>query len=89
MRADEQELDIRRNGWTSRREGAKPISIKSRKRKSSGCASKVGVLTPGDLYRCPLDVGTEGTARGPDLDTGVRRGQSREDTPEGPNGPSR
>ena len=81
MRADEQKLDIRRNGWTSGPEVAKSISIKSRKRKSSGCASKVGVFTPGDLYRCPLVSGKG--LREPQGDlisyTGVRRGQSREE----------
>lgn len=52
MRADEQKLDIRRNGWTSGRKVAKSISIKSRKCKSSGGALKVSILTPGGLYRC-------------------------------------
>lgn len=52
MRANEQILDIRRYGWTSKREVTKSISIKIRKRKSSGCASKVSVLTLGGLCRC-------------------------------------
>ena len=81
MRADEQKLDIRRNGWTSGREVAKSISIKSRKCKSSGYASKVSVLTPGDLYRCLFYItGRRLRKSQGDLNshTGVRRRQSRE-----------
>jgi len=43
----------RRKGRTSWREATKSISIKGRKRKSSGCAPKVVDLTPGGLLRCP------------------------------------
>jgi hypothetical protein len=67
MRANEQILDIRRYGRTSGREVMKSISIKIRKRKSSGCASKVNGLTPGGLHRClDREEQTEVIARCPD-----------------------
>ena len=55
----------RREGRTSWREATKSISIKGRKRKSSGCVLKVSVgkrLTPGGLYCC-LGIGTGGIER--------------------------
>jgi hypothetical protein len=42
----------RRQGWTSWHETTKSVSIKGRKRKSSGCARKVIELTPGGLLCC-------------------------------------
>ena len=44
----------RRQGRTSQRVVTKSISIKDRKRKSSGCVRKGSVLTPGGLGGCPL-----------------------------------
>ena len=44
----------RRQGRTSQRVVTKSISIKIRKRKSSGCVRKDRVLTPGGLGGCPL-----------------------------------
>ncbi len=44
----------RRQGRTSQRVVTKSISIKVRKRKSSGCVRKDSVLTPGGLGGCPL-----------------------------------
>ena len=43
----------RRQGRTSQRVVTKSLSIKIRKRKSSGCVRKDRVLTPGGLGRCP------------------------------------
>lgn len=43
---------MRRQGRESQREMTKPISIKGRKRKSSGCVLKVCELTPGGLQGC-------------------------------------
>ncbi len=43
----------RRQGRTSQRLMTKSISIKVRKRKSSGCVRKASALTPGGLGRCP------------------------------------
>ena len=43
----------RRQGRTSQREMTKSLSIKVRKRKSSGCVRKDSVLTPGGLGGCP------------------------------------
>src|SRR5688572_22586482 len=60
MRADEQQLDRRRCGRTSAREGIKSISIKGHKRKSSGCAPTVQGLTPGDLRGVPKGPTPEG-----------------------------
>ena len=57
MRADVQELDLRREGQASWRSTAKPISIKVRSVNSSGFAQKVSRLTPGDLFLCS-EVGT-------------------------------
>lgn len=56
MRANEQEPDKRRERWTSGREIAKSISIKSVRRRSGGCARKAVQLTPGDLC-CVLETG--------------------------------
>lgn len=41
---------LRRQGWTSKLEITKPISIKDLQRKSSSCVLKVNKLTPGGLY---------------------------------------
>jgi hypothetical protein len=60
VRADEQKLDRRRSGRTSAREGTKSISIKDHRRKSSGCASTVQGLTPGDLRGVPEGYKPEG-----------------------------
>jgi len=55
----EQRCEPTERNWISRREGRtrwheipKSISIKGRKRKSSGCALKVMELTPGGLLCC-------------------------------------
>lgn len=46
---------MRRQGRESQREMTKPISIKGRKRKSSGCVPKVCELTPGGLQGCRVE----------------------------------
>ncbi|ADE15011.1 hypothetical protein Nhal_1899 [Nitrosococcus halophilus Nc 4] len=55
----------RRQGRTSWRETTKSLFTKGRKRKSSGCVSKVSIgnrLTPGGLHGC-LSIETGGTER--------------------------
>jgi hypothetical protein len=76
MRANEQKLDTRRYGRTSGREVTKSISIKIRKRRSSGSASKVNVLTPGDLHPRRGQPRLDWAARLVDPDAEVRKGRS-------------
>lgn len=52
----------RRQGRESQREVTKPISIKGRTRKFSGCVPKVCELTPGDLPGCPAEDRWTGVA---------------------------
>ena len=52
----------RRQGGTSWRKVTKSVSIKDRKRKSSGCVLKERVLTPGGLCCCLCEE-TGGTGR--------------------------
>jgi len=53
VRADEQKPDMRRQRRASGPGTAKPISIKSAKRKFGGDARKAVELTSGDLPRVP------------------------------------
>ena len=51
---------MRRQGRESQRERTKPISIKGRKGKSSGCVLKVCELALGGLQGCGAEYGSTG-----------------------------
>ena len=64
----------RRQGRTSQRLMTKSLSIKVRKRKSSGGVRKASALTPGSLGRCPSKDRWNCKVRS--RGSGVRRGHS-------------
>jgi hypothetical protein len=86
VRADGQEPDRRRERGASGPGFAKPISIKSAKRRFGGDAPKVIELTSGDLLSRP-EIGTEGDASRPDRGAEVSRRHSSRGSDEGRNGP--